>query len=364
MTADTEAQSTAITRREPQSVALQHSAWTLASMSDEEFSREMEMGAKGRERLQIVMRSMMKEGVHFGKIPGTQRDVLLKPGGEVLCQMFRLVPDVTTRIEYGDGKLSPHITVTSRCVLHHGSIEGPVVAVGEAAGTSWEKKWRYRLAERICPTCGKAGAIIKGKDEYGGGWLCYAKRGGCATKWPDGDAAIEGQQLGQVENPDPYELLNTIVKITNKRARIDAIITGTASSDLLTQDVEEGIAGGAPAPDKRPVKSQRVKHDPNSPTDMDAVFGADSEVDPELKEKRQLLRDQLLRAADTLPTVRQTKEPGRKKAAEAMARMLCRDVTKRDDHPGYTSPGQIDSLDVIEEALNRLDVLMRERESA
>lgn len=355
--------STSITRRDEVGIE-RHSSWTLAAMSDEEFEGEMEMGKKGRERLQRVMRSMMTVGTHYGKIPGTDKDVLLKPGGEVLCQMFRLVPDVKTLISYGDGKNAPHITVTSRCTLHHGSIDGPVVAVGEAAGTSWEKKWRYRLAERICPSCGKAGAIIKGKAEYGGGWLCFGKRGGCGAKWADGEAAIEGQQLGQVENLDPYELLNTIVKITNKRARIDAIITGTSSSDLLTQDIEEGASAQTPG---KPVKSVRVKRDPDSPTDMDAVFGPDSESDPELREKRQHLRDSILRAAENTPTVRTVAEPGRKKAAAAMARSLLRDITAADGaaldrvrFPGYTSVGQIESLDVIEEALNRLDVLVRE----
>ena len=35
-----------------------------------------------------------------------------------------------------------------------------------------------------CPECGKP-AIIKGKPEYGGGWLCYKKKDGCGAKWSD-----------------------------------------------------------------------------------------------------------------------------------------------------------------------------------
>ena len=27
----------------------------------------------------------------------------------------------------------------------------------------------------VCPICGKTGTIIKGRTEYGGGWLCFAK---------------------------------------------------------------------------------------------------------------------------------------------------------------------------------------------
>jgi hypothetical protein len=35
-----------------------------------------------------------------------------------------------------------------------------------------------------CPTCG-VNAIIKGKEEYGGGWLCFKKKGGCGDKFTE-----------------------------------------------------------------------------------------------------------------------------------------------------------------------------------
>src|SRR5688500_10024624 len=38
-------------------------------------------------------------------------------------------------------------------------------------------------AEQACPSCGNTGAVIKGKAEYGGGWLCFLKKGGCGAKW-------------------------------------------------------------------------------------------------------------------------------------------------------------------------------------
>ena len=223
------------------------SAWALARMSDEEFATTMAAAKKGRERLHQVMRNMMTEGIHFGKIPGTDKPTLLKPGAEVLCQMFHLVPDVKATVEYGDGLVSPEITVRSRCVIHAGSLDGPAVGTGEAAANSWERKWRYRAAERICPACKKP-AIIKGSDKYGGGWVCWKKKDGCGKKWADGAAEIESQTAGLVANPDPYDLLNTITKIANKRAKLDAVITSTSSSDLLTQDMDESVPTPTPAP--------------------------------------------------------------------------------------------------------------------
>lgn len=39
----------------------------------------------------------------------------------------------------------------------------------------------------VCPYC-KAQAVIRGKAEFGGGWLCWKREGGCGTKF-DADPA-------------------------------------------------------------------------------------------------------------------------------------------------------------------------------
>jgi hypothetical protein len=36
-----------------------------------------------------------------------------------------------------------------------------------------------------CPACGTNEHVIVGKPEYGGGFVCYAKKGGCGHKWHD-----------------------------------------------------------------------------------------------------------------------------------------------------------------------------------
>lgn len=50
--------------------------------------------------------------------------------------------------------------------------------------------------EPSCPACGKKGSIIKGKEEYGGGYLCFKKKGGCGAKFKDlPKPVLEGQPL-------------------------------------------------------------------------------------------------------------------------------------------------------------------------
>jgi hypothetical protein len=113
--------------------------------------------------------------------------------------------------------------------------------------TTREKKYAVRKQERVCPECGKP-AVIKGKAEYGGGWLCFKKKDGCGAKWSDGNPAIEGQSVGEVENPDLPDLWNTVVKMAEKRARVDAVLAVTGASALFTQDVED-----TPAPEPTPA---------------------------------------------------------------------------------------------------------------
>ena len=85
--------------------------------------------------------------------------------------------------------------------------------------------------------------------EYGGGWLCWNKKGGCGQKFIDGDEAIEGQSVGDIDNPDLPDLWNTVIKMARKRALTDAVLLVTGASALFTQDVE---AGDAPAAEAAP----------------------------------------------------------------------------------------------------------------
>ena len=60
--------------------------------------------------------------------------------------------------------------------------------------------------EPSCPSCGKKGAIIKSKEEYGGGYLCYKKKGGCGAKFKDlPKQVLQGQPLDQDYGDDPWQ---------------------------------------------------------------------------------------------------------------------------------------------------------------
>ena len=44
-----------------------------------------------------------------------------------------------------------------------------------------------------CPNC-RAQAVIPGKPEFGGGWLCWKKEGGCGTKFKENPALIPAEE--------------------------------------------------------------------------------------------------------------------------------------------------------------------------
>jgi hypothetical protein len=189
-----------------------------------------------------VMKAVMRDGDHYGTIPGCgDKPALLKAGAETLAMTFGLRP--TFQIERVDLP-GGHREYQVICTLAH-IASGLAVAEGLGSATTLESKHRWRNAARVCPHCRKE-TIIKGKEEWGGGWLCFQKKGGCGAKWQDGAKEIEGQVVGRVENTDPADQYNTVLKMAKKRAQVDATLTAVGASDVLSQDLDDLPPGSEP----------------------------------------------------------------------------------------------------------------------
>lgn len=182
-------------------------------------------------KLQEIKDKIMDEDVHYGTIPGCgSKPALLKEGAELLCMAFQLCP--TYEVTVND------LPRGHREYEYEGFVTyiptGAVIAHGVGICSTMESKYRWREGSKTCPNCGQE-AIIKGKEEYGGGWLCFAKKGGCGAKFKDGDQTIEGQKTGRVENPDIADQYNTVKKIGKKRCQSDMVLTATGASFLFSQ---------------------------------------------------------------------------------------------------------------------------------
>lgn len=221
------------------------------------LSREvLEVQTEQRALLAEYVQKHMVEGTDYGVIPGTKDRSLLKPGAEKLVELFRCTPKfvLTERIEDFD---RPLFAYTFRVRLFQRDA-GVVLAEGFGSANSRESKYRWRTANLKCPACQKDTAVIKGKEEYGGGWVCFSKKGGCGAKFKDNDPSIVDQPRGQVENTDVATLANTILKMAKKRALVDGAIALARVSDIFTQDVED-LDPDLVASRARPEKSESKK---------------------------------------------------------------------------------------------------------
>ena len=69
----------------------------------------------------------------------------------------------------------------------------------EDDGNSLDNDNKSIKPKMVCPDCGKD-AIIKGKEEYGGGWLCYKAKGGCGSKFAEFPPNPPGSEISHPKN--------------------------------------------------------------------------------------------------------------------------------------------------------------------
>lgn len=192
-----------------------------------------------RKQMVTFVQKIMIEGTDFGAIPGTDKPTLLKPGAEKLATFFGLTKrfEIIERVEDWTGKEhggEAFFYYLYRCRLYRGDL---LIAEADGSCNSFEAKYRWRKSERVCPNCGKAN-IRKSKQ---GGWYCWAKTDGCGATFPDGDKAIEGQEVGRIPNPDICDQVNTLQKMSQKRALIAACLLAVNASEFFTQDLEDFV---------------------------------------------------------------------------------------------------------------------------
>jgi len=191
--------------------------------------------------IQDVMREVMQEGQHFGKIPGCgDKPTLLKPGAEKLSMTFRLRPiidnDRDIRItEFQNGHREIHVY----CHVHN--MQGVELATGVGSCSTMESKYRYRGGEKIFTgqsapkeywNLKKEGKFKEAKEKIGGDGFGVAKNPE-TQQW-------EICEIGEkAENPDIADTYNTVLKMAKKRAYVDGILSATGASDIFTQDLED-----------------------------------------------------------------------------------------------------------------------------
>jgi hypothetical protein len=190
----------------------------------------MELGER-LELIEEVMREKMEKGVDYGVIPGTDKPALFKPGAEKLAVLFRLdVQPRSTKTWEGE-----HLTVENAATVYD-IATGARIGYGEGLCTTREKKYARRYGGLSCPTCAKE-TVKRSKKEAE--FYCWAKIGGCGETFALEDERITSQKPGEIPNPDLPDMWNTVIKMAEKRARVDAVLAVTGASAIFTQDIED-----------------------------------------------------------------------------------------------------------------------------
>ena len=158
--------------------------------------------------IQEVMKSVMIDGTHYGKIPGCgDKPTLLKPGAEKLISTFNLCPRVIVE------DLSKDDIIRYRIICSLETMSGKFVGdgVGECSSEEGKYKWRKTVSDEEYEATPETHKRIKYNKNY------------------------SEEQV----RTNPYDLANTILKMAKKRALVDATLTRTAASDIFTQDIED-----------------------------------------------------------------------------------------------------------------------------
>lgn len=157
--------------------------------------------------VQEVMKAVMKEGTHYGTIPGCgDKKSLFKPGAEVLGATFRIAPSYLIE----DLSALDVARYRVRCVGTH-QTSGIVMGEGMGECSTGEEKYKWRKAydEEFNATPEDRKRIKYGKYN---------------TKQIRTEAA---------------DLANTVLKMACKRAQVAMTLNVTAASDIFTQDIED-----------------------------------------------------------------------------------------------------------------------------
>ena len=201
-------------------------------------------------RIQEVMKALMKEGTHYGTIPGTPKPTLYQPGAELLCVTFRIAANPRVEDLSTDDAIRYRVTMAAVS-----QVTGEALGEGVGECSSNETKYRWQR-----PACDEE--FAETPDEL--------KR----EKWLRGkNGTYKAKQI----RTSPADIANTILKMAYKRALISMTRTVLACSDQFAQDLEDlpeeirEAVVGEDAPQKSPIAPpQRKSHPAPAPAQTEA----------------------------------------------------------------------------------------------
>lgn len=247
---------------------------------------------EARERYKLMksfISEQLIEDVDYGQIPGTQKATLYKAGAEKLTTFFGLrVTFIDERTVENWDEGNPLFFYQRKCQLWKGDV---LIAEASGSANSWEGRYRWRWVKEQDLTEPPPDAKVRDGKTGIFKWQ-YEKRvttgqyGKPETYWKSLDAIIAneaslvmamqpwdnkeaeyyewGEKEYRIPNDDIYSLVNTILKMAEKRALVAATLIAVNASDYFTQDMED-IVEGVEVSKKEVAQKEAVKKDGDTP---------------------------------------------------------------------------------------------------
>jgi hypothetical protein len=280
--------------------AEEHLPATVASPMDlppAVFQEGLDRRGANRKALIEWVRANLVEGVDFGRIHIIKKDKcprgrnctnkshfskpsMFKPGAEKVCGMLGVTPTYPTLKDYEQAALAgvEIKTIILRCEILNAAMEVIAHGVGgrNVAKDGGDVNKALKMAEKsghidaalrlggmselftqdiedmdlegeeppnpTCPSCGKVDAVIKGKEEYGGGWVCWKRKNGCGHGWQDAPKEKEG---AGAEQGTPGE---ASAASPPEKAKPAPAVSKDRPAGLLYVSKPEGPPPGYPSP--------------------------------------------------------------------------------------------------------------------
>lgn len=206
------------------------------------------------ELVEHAMKQIMKADVDYGEIPGTRgkKPSLYKPGAEILMRAFQLHHDLEILDQIEDWDV-PFFRYKIKVILSDGA--GAIIGTGIGEANSRESRYQ----RRFCPTC-ESGVWDNRRKQAEGkftdrpAFTCKNRK--CSWKGTDKPSDVPARF--------DFELVNTLIKMAGKRAKVEAVLTATAASHFFTQDVEDLEAESVATPATAPAQTSRGSQSPQN----------------------------------------------------------------------------------------------------
>lgn len=160
-------------------------------------------------KVREIMETLMKEGVHYGRIPTAKKPSLYKPGAELLMLTFQFGP----RLEVEDLSTPDGFRYRVK-VVGVSQLSGAELGEGIGTASTDEEKYRWRAAVHPKEYERTAENLRRVKFDR------------------------EGHETMQVRT-SPADLDNTVLLMAVKRGTVNMVRVVTGCSDVFDQDLED-----------------------------------------------------------------------------------------------------------------------------